>query len=94
MSKNKMRDFRAEDIYKLNLANEPQISPDGERAAFVVQKWDEEKDRSITNIKMIDLANGKERTVTTGCCDRYPRFSPDGSKLAFISERTGQWIFV
>jgi len=95
MSKNKMRDFKAEDIYKLNLANEPQISPDGEIAAFVVQKWDKEKDRSITNIKMIDLDTGKLRTVTTGCYDRYPRFSPEGNKLAFISERSGNsaiWI--
>mgnify|MGYP000016932576 CR=1 FL=1 len=95
MSKKQKRDFRPTDIYKLTLPNEPQISPDGKKAAFVAQKWDEEKDRSITNIKMIDLNTGKERTVTTGCCDRYPRFSPDGSKLAFISERSGNssiWI--
>ncbi|MGM0438368.1 MAG: S9 family peptidase [Bacillota bacterium] len=95
MSAKQKRNFKATDIYNLNLPNEPQISPDGKNAAFVVQKWDKEKDNSITNIKMINLDNGEERTVTTGCCDRYPRFSPDGSKLAFISERSGHsaiWI--
>lgn len=88
MSENGPRAMTARDITRITLVGDAQISPDGRRAAFVVTTLSEEKDESLSNIWVADTAGGAPRRFTGGPKrDTTPRWSPDGSRLAFISER-------
>ncbi len=62
--------------------SDPRMHPDGERAAFVVTRMNLEEDRYE---RRIWLWNGAEaRPLTAGPTDLAPRWSPDGSQLAFL----------
>jgi dipeptidyl aminopeptidase/acylaminoacyl peptidase len=68
--------------------SEAQISPDGRRVAFVVTTLSEEQDQYLSNIWIVDTAGGTPRRFTAGPRrDTMPRWSPDGTSLAFLSER-------
>ena len=42
-------------------------------------------------ILTVDAAGGSERQLTTAGANDYPAWSRDGSKLAFASDRTGNY---
>lgn len=71
---------------------DPQISPDGRQLAFVVSELDRDCNRYRSAIWMADLEGdgGPYRFTTGGGLDTSPRWSPDGSNLAFISDRSGR----
>ena len=77
---------------------DPKISPDGSRIAFVVTSMSEERDEYLSNIWVVDVAGG-DAAVTAGEPRRFthgpkrdtaPSWSPDGRRLAFLSEREGK----
>ncbi|MFI5326470.1 MAG: S9 family peptidase [Candidatus Rokuibacteriota bacterium] len=77
-----------QDLTRIRFASDPQISPDGRTVAFVVTVLSEDKDEYLSNIWVVSAAGGEPRRFTTGPRrDTAPRWSPDGSGLAFISER-------
>jgi dipeptidyl aminopeptidase/acylaminoacyl peptidase len=77
-----------QDITRIRFVSDPQISPDGQRVAFVITTLSEEKDQYLSNIWIIDTAGGEPRRFTTGPKrDTKPRWSADGTHLAFLSER-------
>lgn len=85
--------FRAEDIFALRFAMDPQISPDGKRVAYVRRDADVSNDRLYDTIWLVNADGTQNRAITSGRVhDAAPRWSPDGSRLAFISDRdsTGQ----
>jgi len=56
---------------------DPAPAPDGERLAFAAQGW----------IWMLDLEEGTAERVTSGAgVDARPRWSPDGTRLAFVRD--------
>jgi dipeptidyl aminopeptidase/acylaminoacyl peptidase len=79
------RPITEKDLFKFVWVAEPQISPDGTRVAFLRVTVDEKKDTYDTAI-WIAAANGSEapRQLTAGTRDTSPRWSPDGSFLAFV----------
>jgi dipeptidyl aminopeptidase/acylaminoacyl peptidase len=78
------------DLTRLRFVSDPQISPDGTRVAFVVTTLSEDSDQYVANIWVLDTAGGEPRPFTTGPKrDTKPRWSPDGTRLAFLSERQG-----
>jgi dipeptidyl aminopeptidase/acylaminoacyl peptidase len=90
MADTSRRPMSPQDLTRIRFVSDPQISPDGRRVAFVVTTLSEDKDQSLANIWMVDTAGGEPRRFTTGPKrDTKPRWSPDSTSLAFLSEREG-----
>jgi len=77
-----------EDLTRVVFVTDPQLSPDGRWIAFVVTSLSDERDEYLSNIWVVDAAGGVPRRFTAGPRrDTEPRWSPDGTRLAFLSER-------
>jgi dipeptidyl aminopeptidase/acylaminoacyl peptidase len=91
MSEGKKRGIKAEDLYHLTSVNDPQLSPDGSRVAFLQTEINREKHKYNTHIFVIDLSNNESRQWTFGeVRDSSPRWSPSGEYICFISNRSGK----
>ena len=83
-----MRAMTPDDLYAIHWVGEPEVSPAGDRVAFVVTRLDRETDGYKSAIWVVDTAGGEPTQFTAGAKrDGSPRWSPDGSQLAFLSER-------
>jgi dipeptidyl aminopeptidase/acylaminoacyl peptidase len=70
---------------------QPAVSPDGETVAFSGRIFDELKGRGHTRICAVPFGGGEIRRLTNGPNDDHsPAWSPDGSTLAFLSDRANE----
>lgn len=84
------RIFDAHDLFGLEAASDPQISPDGRRIAYVRRSGDIMTDRMRPSIWLIDTASGEQAPLVAGPGSHMsPRWSPDGTRLAYISTAEG-----
>ncbi|MGH2583831.1 MAG: prolyl oligopeptidase family serine peptidase [Dehalococcoidia bacterium] len=82
------RPVQAEDLYRFVTVADAQISPDGSRVAYVRQGVDPATDGYRSAIWIAPVDGGGSTQFTTGTKrDTAPRWSPDGSRLAFLSDR-------
>lgn len=88
--------MQIEDLVALQLATEPQVSPDGLLVAYVTQKNDLQKNTIRSSIWLVPVVagtNGKlqppRQLTAEGTNAMMPRWSPDGRWLAFLSDRSG-----
>jgi acylaminoacyl-peptidase len=78
------------DLFQLQWAGDPQISPDGERVAYVRNHADIMADRYRQNLWLVDADGGNHQPLTTGSENHtQPRWSPDGSRLAYVGNQDG-----
>lgn len=86
-----MRPMKPEDLYRLSWAADPRLSPDGTTAAFTVTRIDEGSNSYVSDIYLTAAdGSGEPRRFThSGKADANPRWSPDGSRIAFTSNRRG-----
>ncbi|MGK7294951.1 MAG: prolyl oligopeptidase family serine peptidase [Candidatus Wenzhouxiangella sp. M2_3B_020] len=79
----------AEVLWKLDRVGEPALSPDGDRVVVPVTSWDLDTGESDTRLWLLaaDDASVQRPLTITGTKASGPAFSPDGSKLAFVSQR-------
>jgi dipeptidyl aminopeptidase/acylaminoacyl peptidase len=80
---------RPDDLYRLRIATEPRLSPDGRLAVVTLQTVAPGFDGYRDALWLVPTEGGGEpRQLTLGAKhDRHARFSPDGRTLAFISDR-------
>ncbi|MGO8946683.1 MAG: prolyl oligopeptidase family serine peptidase [Ktedonobacterales bacterium] len=82
------RPITSEDLYSIKLAEDPQISPNGTQVAYVLMEIDRETYQYHRSIWMEPTAGGPPSSFTSGRQDSRPRWSPDGSYLAFLRAPT------
>lgn len=76
------------DIFNMELVSDPQISPNGNQILYVRNFKDILTDKNLSNIWIINSDGTKNRPITTGNQnDNYPRWSHDGEKIVFKSNR-------
>jgi dipeptidyl aminopeptidase/acylaminoacyl peptidase len=86
-------DFQLGDLKALVSLSEPRISPDGRTIALVVSTPDWASDKNKQEIDLVDVVSGARRVLTRDRTDlSSPRWSPDGSRLAFIAKDTAQGV--
>ncbi len=83
------RSFQALDVFELEWASDPQISPDGERVAYVRNSMDIMADRVRSDIWLVSFDGEDHRPITTSGLERSPRWSPDGERLLYVSSNQG-----
>src|SRR5438045_8730982 len=79
--------FTARDLFDLEAASDPQISPDGRWIAYVRRSGDIMTDRFRRSIWLIDTSTGAQAPIATGASQ--PVWSPDGGRLAYIAAAEG-----
>ncbi len=78
--------LQARDVFDIEYASEPQISPDGARIAYVRRTHDIMSDKARSNIWLVDADGANHRPVASGRADFLnPRWSPDGTRIAYVS---------
>ena len=81
------RAITAEDLAKINYVEAPQISPDGQYVAFARVQPDPLEKGYKRNIWLAPVKGSGAFQLTRGDKDSSPRWSPDGTQLAFVSGR-------
>ena len=82
--------FKSKDIFSLEYANDPQISPDGRKVVYVRNSNNIMTDNKNRSLWLIDVKTQKQLPLFSDEKQySQPRWSADGKKIAFISNLTG-----
>ena len=76
--------MKPSDLPLLSSVSRPTIHADGTRAVTAVSRPDLDADRAVGQLWSVDLDGSGARRITRGVSDSSPRFSPDGTLLAFV----------
>lgn len=81
--------FTFDAMMKLSRISDPQLSPDGKLVAFTVQTVDFAANAKPTQIWTVTVAGGQPVQLTRdGSSNSRPRWSPDGQRLYYVSNRS------
>ena len=82
--------FQSDDLYLYQTINEVSCASSVDIAACTVESVDRDQDVRFSAIWAVPLNKGQPWQLTTGAStENTPRWSPDGSQLAFVSSRAG-----
>jgi dipeptidyl aminopeptidase/acylaminoacyl peptidase len=83
------RRLRISDLADIAVPEQPTISPDGSRIAYVLRTQDTEADRPVSALWRVGTDGGDPVRLTRGNSDSAPAWSPDGTRLAFLRAADG-----
>ncbi|HET9530167.1 MAG TPA: S9 family peptidase [Blastocatellia bacterium] len=79
-----------ETFMDMESVSNPSISPDGKQIVFTRTWVDKMKDEYRSNLWIVDVEGTRIREMTSGSWrDSAPVWSPDGKRIAFLSDRDG-----
>lgn len=82
------RAFTIADFYKLKGVEDPQLSPDGNKIAFVVTESFLEQGKSNQDVYIMNTDGSDIKNLTNhSSADNHPRWSADGKSIMFVSTR-------
>ncbi len=90
------RPFRFDELARAGRVGGFSLSPDGQWVVYSVGTPDVEENRTPTALWLQSVSGSQARRLTSGeKRDSDPKFSPDGARIAFLSNRDGgSQIFV
>ena len=81
----------SETTWDLRTARSPEISADGKTVVYVLGFNDKMTDRTYSNLWRVSIDGRDNRPLTQGNFrDSSPQWSPDGTRLAWLSDRSGK----
>ena len=84
------RVITSEDLLAWKIANDPRMAPDGTRVVCTLTIVDEAAKGYQTHLWIVPVGSGQPWQLTTARArETGPRWSPDGSRVAFVSDRGG-----
>lgn len=91
------RPMTLDDMFKFKRVADPQINPDGKQVVYQVTTVDLDANKTSTAlwIAATDGKSSPRQLTNSGKRDAHPRWSPDGSRILFESNRNGsQQLYV
>ena len=82
------RRITAEDLYHLQILTSSEMSPNGEFIVYGIQRVEQDSEKKYANLWLVSTELAEPRQITFGKQrDEDPKWSPDGSTIAFLSNR-------
>jgi acylaminoacyl-peptidase len=83
--------LNTETIWEVRSVSDPQITRDGKSIIYVLGWSDKMTDQRLSNLWTVSSDGKDNRPMTTGSFrDSEPRISPDGTRVAYLSNRSGK----
>lgn len=83
------RTLRPNDLFALGFVHDAQLSPDGCVVAYVTSRTIEQTQEELFEITLEELSSGRCRSLPFRGRATFPRWSPDGRRLAFVGSSGG-----
>jgi acylaminoacyl-peptidase len=87
----KAQRFGNDQVFSLEYAADPQISPDGKTIIYARRTMDRYQDRTVGSLWQIDVASQRhEPLLQDEQVGSGPRFAPDGNRLVYLAQQDGR----
>lgn len=78
-----------EDSLALRTVGAPLFSPDGKWIAYTISEWNQKDNRRVTHIWLVASDGSRTFRLTSGeKGESAPQWSPDGTRIAFLADRS------